>query len=101
MNLILSIFRREMIALPRRRRFYLKRTMLVLLGGIIIIWGLSISRGARSTTMGLQIFSTLSITMLVAVSSLFCGAHLYTQVLGNERTKRLRADPATFLRQCD
>ena len=68
MNLTLSLFRRELLAVPRRSRFYLKRATLVAVGGLVILWGLKVGNMSRTTTIGLQIFIWLSMSMLVVMS---------------------------------
>lgn len=67
MKQVLSIIGRELKTGPRRRRFYLKRTALVGLGGLVLLWGLAMNLLTESTTVGLQVFSSLSFSMLVAM----------------------------------
>jgi len=67
MSLVLTILRREVMALPRRKRFYLKRTAFVVLGASVIIWGFSVARATGATTIGLQVFIPLAMSALVGM----------------------------------
>jgi len=64
MELIVSIFMRELITRPRRRMFYTKRVAYVL-GALAFLFVSSIL--ADPATRGLSIFMTLSYTSLVAM----------------------------------
>lgn len=86
MSPALWIFRRELMGAPRRKHFYLKRTALVALGGVVILWGLWMARETRATTMGLQIFSTLAMAALVVIS-LVAGTNASAQIT-RERQER-------------
>lgn len=63
----LAILRKELMAGPRRKRFYLKRSVFVALGGIVILWGLWMSGATQSTTAGLQVFMSLAMSTLAAM----------------------------------
>jgi ABC-type transport system involved in multi-copper enzyme maturation permease subunit len=67
MNPAVSVMRRELVARPRRRRFYLKRSAFVALGGIVILWGIWIAHRTQTTTVGLMIFTSLTMSTLAAM----------------------------------
>jgi ABC-type transport system involved in multi-copper enzyme maturation permease subunit len=67
MNLTLCFLRRDLLARPRLRGFYLKRMGFVLLGGLVVLWGTAAGGLSGSTTVGLQIFQSLASMVLFAV----------------------------------
>jgi len=68
LGLSLSIFRRELLARPRMRRFYWRRVTLIIVGGLYVLFALLAASGGRRTTMGLQIFMPLAFLTLIAMS---------------------------------
>lgn len=74
MKLSMPIIRRELGAMPRRRRFYLKRSALVLVGAIVLLFGLAAQRRSPSGAPGLTLFVSLSVTALVTMSLMAAGA---------------------------
>lgn len=66
MNLALTVFFKELATLPRQKRFYLKRSGLVLLGAVILLWALGMQNQSDATASGLMLFSSLSMVTLCA-----------------------------------
>jgi ABC-type transport system involved in multi-copper enzyme maturation permease subunit len=64
MKAALAIVQRDMQSWPRRKWFYVRRMGFVVLGGLMVIWGLFTGLITQTSTMGLQIFQSLSQTVL-------------------------------------
>jgi ABC-type transport system involved in multi-copper enzyme maturation permease subunit len=75
-----------MLGAPRRRHFYLKRSALVATSGLVMLFGLWMARETRATTMGLQIFSTLSMVALLVIT-LVAGTNA-AALIARERQER-------------
>jgi ABC-type transport system involved in multi-copper enzyme maturation permease subunit len=86
MDLILSLFTRELLTQPRRKSFYIRRLAWIGVAAAIPLWGNWIMSLAQSTTMGLSIFRLLSSFAVVGmfVIPLYTSAALVLR----ERTER-------------
>lgn len=73
MKAVAPIFRRELIAGPQRKRFYLKRLGLLGLGVLVVLWGFMMSGMGGGSTMGLMMFIYLSFATLVGVGVMAAG----------------------------
>lgn len=86
LDLAFCVFRREFVTLTRRRLFYWKRTALVLLCGLIILFGFLIGAASRTSTVGLAIFMPVSFVTLVAM--VFIAPNLALACVVREKTDR-------------
>ncbi len=68
MKSALAVLWRDLASAPRRNRFYLKRSALVVAGSVALLWGLWMARDGQTSTMGLVIFSSLSMSSLTALT---------------------------------
>ena len=67
MKSTMAVLWRDLASLPRRKRFYLKRAAVIMVGGLALMWGLWMTRGSQDSTIGLVLFSSLTMTSLVAL----------------------------------
>jgi ABC-type transport system involved in multi-copper enzyme maturation permease subunit len=61
------MLRRDLLASPRRRRFYWKRLALLILCAVAFVWCLAISEDSAGEALGLNLFVTLAFASLVGL----------------------------------
>ncbi|MFT5472037.1 MAG: ABC-type Na+ efflux pump permease subunit, partial [Candidatus Promineifilaceae bacterium] len=93
MSLALTLLQRDLMHWPRRRGFYLKRLVFVGICALIVLWAFGIAAISGSTTMGLQLFHSLSATVLFC-ACVFSGT---TSGLNLMREKRERTLGLLFM----
>lgn len=87
MNLTLRLFQRELMAAPRRRRFYLKRMIMPACACIILGWGFLTGLLSQSGTLGLTIMASIfSVTLFIIIPYAMGAAGSLIQRERDERT---------------
>jgi ABC-type transport system involved in multi-copper enzyme maturation permease subunit len=82
-SLLQVMLQRELLTLPRRKRFYLKRIGYIMLTAVVIGWQAASLSVQDTSVIGLKIFQTLSLVILVSMLII----PLYTSAAGIVREK--------------